>query len=439
MAKVGGYILAVPKARAEILLDPSETGALYFGSPYVSEPVPKFNHSRRSPLIVFASLQAGSITHLADGKKGASAGTGLVKLNLKNLIKLTRPVSFTEILSGVEGRIRPHLRRKLVGGGLLPEKSLRAFVNRLIEIDPEVAYRLARFSEERQKTIRHLGAKTRRNLALQKDTLNLALSIAGLPNDAILDWEPPEDGGRSFLDGLSEAKVREDAMLLADFSNVPGFDALGDASHIGSKTFALQANPAVRLTVVMANRLPLEQQTGADLIYYNETYESFIMVQYKAMEKRNGSNEFRWQDGGQFCQEIDRMDALMRELEDIQCGDSPEGFRLNANPFYLKFCARSDFNPDERGLFKGIYLPLELWRLGDKFGRFLGPNDGKVLTYENVGRRINNSEFVSMVSGAWVGTSIEQSSILSKLIRQVLSGGASVTFAVRHGDGADAT
>lgn len=65
----------------------------------------------------------------------------------------------------------------------------------------------------------------------------------------------------------------------------------------------------------MANRLPLEQRTGADLIYFNEAYRCFVMVQYKAMEKGNDGPEFRWQSGDQFVQEIARIDALTAELK----------------------------------------------------------------------------------------------------------------------------
>ena len=61
-----------------------------------------------------------------------------------------------------------------------------------------------------------------------------------------------------------------------------------------------------------------------------------------------------------------------------------------------------------------------------------GKRGGKVLTYENVGRRINNSEFVMLVAGSWVGTSIEQSAVLGDLIRTVLAAGKTVTLAIRH-------
>jgi hypothetical protein len=182
----------------------------------------------------------------------------------------------------------------------------------------------------------------------------------------------------------------------------------------------------------MANRLPLEQQTGADLIYFNEAYHSFVMVQYKAMEKGKDQAEFRWQAGDQFIQEIARMDAALAELSKIQSGSDPNGYRFSENPFFLKFCPRVVFNPDDKGLFKGIYLPLELWKRADAAGKLKGSKGGNVLTYANVGRRINNSEFVGLVAGFWVGTSIEQSAILGPLIREVLASGKTVTLAIKH-------
>lgn len=221
-------------------------------------------------------------------------------------------------------------------------------------------------------------------------------------------------------------------MLLADFSTLPGFDAISEVTHYGSKVFQNPDNPSVRLTVIMANRLPPEQQTGADLTYFNEAYRSFVMVQYKAMEKGKDQPEFRWQAGDQFVQEIQRMDALIDELKKIQSGNDPDGYRFSDYPFFLKFCPRVLFNPDDRGLFKGIYLPLDLWKRAEVAGKLKGKKGGNLLTFENVGRRINNSEFVELVAGSWVGTSIEQSAILGPLIREVLASGKTVTFAVKH-------
>lgn len=433
MVAAGGYILQVPEHRRKLLLDEAEHGESFYRSkPYVSEPVPAFDHSRRAPLAVFASFEDGFITHIADGRKGSSAGTALVSLKLEDLQPLKRPVAFDAIFSGTKKRVRHHLKRRLEQGGLLPPKSLGAFIDRIIELDSSIGPRLARFSARRATALRRLEPRARENLAYQKETLGLALEIAGLPRDELLTWQPSDGEQQSFLDGLPGAQVREDAMLLSDFSTVPGFQPVGEVTHYGSKVFSSELNPSIRLTVIMANRLPLEQQTGADLIYFNEAYRSFVMVQYKAMEKRADETEFRWQAKDQFCDEIERMETLLAELRKVPSGDHPDGFRFTDNPFFLKFCPRVVFNPDDKGLFKGIYLPLELWKRADAAGRFSGKRGGKVLTYENVGRRINNSEFVPLVAESWVGTSIEQSAVLGELIRTVLEAGKTVTIAIRH-------
>ena len=85
------------------------------------------------------------------------------------------------------------------------------------------------------------------------------------------------------------------------------------------------------------------------------------------------------------------MDALHAQLAKIPLDKEPDGFRFSPNPFFLKFCPRIVFNPDDKGLFKGIYVPLDLWKLLDSSGRLKGPKGGNVLSYENVGRRLNNS------------------------------------------------
>jgi hypothetical protein len=121
-----GYVLNVPSHRREMLLNEAENG----GSFYRSSP-PNFEHSRRAPLVVFASFEDGKITHIADGKRGASAGTGLARLNMQDLKALVRPITFDELKSGVPKRLQAHLERVLTGGGILQPKTLGAFVDRI--------------------------------------------------------------------------------------------------------------------------------------------------------------------------------------------------------------------------------------------------------------------------------------------------------------------
>lgn len=428
--EASGYILNVPDERRETLLSAGGGPIGSWGN--AAEPVPRFQYSKRFPLVVFASFEPSFLTHIANGRKGSSAGTDLVRLNLEDLEPLKSPISYETLLDEMPKHLRPHLERVFGTGGLLPPKTLGAMVDAITKLDDTVTPRLSRYSDRRRERIGAIPPESRENLAVQKETLGIALEIAGLPKEELLAWSPT-DGQRSFLDGLPQAYVREDAMVVADLSTFPGFSAIHDGvTHYATCTFEALHNPRVRLTVIMANKLKLEEQTGADLIYYNETYRSFVMVQYKAMENSSDGAAFRWQAGDQLAEEIQRMDDLLAELTKVPPDNDPDGYRFTHNPFMLKFCSHMDFDPDDKGLFPGMYVPLELWKQLSTSGRLKGPKGGNLLTFDNIGRRLNNTEFANLVSKAWIGTTIGQSHVLEKVIRAVLATGKTVTFAIKR-------
>lgn len=432
MAVPAAYILPVPKARREVLLDKDRP--YYFGrEPYIAEPVDRFEHSRRAPLIVFCCFEDEAITHIADGRKGASAGTGLVRLNLTSLEPLAKPVKFQTVLSRVPGRVRRHLQNALYGGGILPPKTLGAVIDSMLELEPSLSKRLERFSRRRAELVKRLSKEARSNLAVQKETLATALELAGIDSEEVLDWSPETASRISFLEGMPNVTLREDAILISDFSTVPGFQEIQNYRFV-AKAFETENRPdqsRTRLTVIMANRLPLEQQTGADLIYFNETFRSFVMVQYKAMSEGNNGPEFRWQERDQLHDEIERMAVLLEVLKEQPDDRTPSSFRLNANPFFLKLCPKLVFNPDEKGLSKGMYLPLDYWKSLAIDPATEGVRGGRLITYENVGRRLSNSQFVALVGSAWIGTTVPQSALLDRVIRSVIQTGKTVTLAVK--------
>jgi hypothetical protein len=158
-----------------------------------------------------------------------------------------------------------------------------------------------------------------------------------------------------------------------------------------------------------------------------------VLVQYKALEKNNnGDLEFRWTDSDQFTAEMRRMDALLDELAKIEPDTDPDGFRFSHNPFFLKFCSRIVFNPDDKGMFPGMYLPQGLWKALVASDRLKGPRGGNLLTYDNVGRKLNLTEFTNLVAGAWVGTTITQSASVNAVLRSIIESGRTVTFAVKR-------
>ena len=88
-----------------------------------------------------------------------------------------------------------------------------------------------------------------------------------------------------------------------------------------------------------------------------------------------------------------------------------EDFRLHDNPFFLKFCPRMDFAPEDTALIKGMYIPLAYWKLLESSGQMTGPRGGRFLDFNNAGRYLTNTEFAMLVTKAWVGSDPTQSNI----------------------------
>lgn len=216
-------------------------------------------------------------------------------------------------------------------------------------------------------------------------------------------------------------------MVNNDLSVLPGHEEISSTIS-GSTTFE---NTQSRLTVILANRLPLEEQTGADLIYYNETFKCFLMVQYKAMESDGEEAAFRFPNA-QLTEEIRRMEELLAILSSHSPNSEADGYRLNENPFFLKFCPRITFDPDNVGLSMGMYLHLAYWKLLSEHPGVVGPRGGKLISYRNVRRYFDNSEFINLVSGGWVGTNMAQSAMLRRVIRSTLESGRAAVIAINE-------
>jgi hypothetical protein len=426
MAKAGGFAVFLTKDRMDTFLECVAEECAF------AEPVADFQHSRTAPLVCFV-IGAGKLTHIGLGRRGMRAGTGLSRLNIDKVEELQAPLSVRKLLNRLPKRNAASVRRRFQSGGLLTEKGFSAVVETIRQLAPQASTLLYRFSEARTGRIWRLSAKARENLAQQKEALLTALSIAGLSREPVQEWAPSDDTPVSFLDGLPSVRLREDPMVVSDLQNLPGFEVIKTYPY-GAAVFESKET-SERLTVILANRLPLEEQTGTDLIYFNETYQSFVMVQYKAMERvdrKNGIplNLYRLPNK-QLKEEIDRMDAVLGALKACAPNTGIGGFRLTENPFFLKLCPRLVFNPDDVGLVSGMYLPLDYWKLLENDPGIKGPKGGLRITYENAKRHFDNTSFTAVVSKAWVGTTPNQSQVLQEVIRETLKTGQAVAIAIK--------
>jgi len=416
--KIKGLVIRFNRSRLDLLTHHDQ----------FSEPAGDFSYSRNLPLTCFIINESGLIKAVALGTRGVKAGTGLRRVNLFEIIFLSTKVHCQDIENKTPNRLKKRVASTLAYGGLFTSKGFFSVIELLTKIAPELEEVFERFSVHRYKRIQQLSENKRKSLARQKEALTTALMLGGFDRTELREWSPPENNNElSFLDGLASCRLREDQMIINDLQVFPKMELLKTTPY----SSAVFQGENKRLTVILANKLELEKQTGTDLIYYNETYNSFVMIQYKALEKEAHDAVFRF-PSSQLTEEIERMDQILGMLNEIKTQDKPDNFRICENPFFLKFCAREVLNPDDSGLIPGMYLPLDFWKTLDGCGESLiGPKGGRFLSYKNVGRYFDNTEFTHLVSKSWVGTRIEQSEVLEKIIEEIITTGKAAMLAIR--------
>ena len=418
MSKVAGYIVILNSSRYSSF-------RFIFNNKF-SEPVPEFDHSRNIPLICFVANTSGFITHIGLGARGVRAGTNLRKLNIEDIYELENPVSIIEIAEISASKVRRYIHHIAVNGGLLTgvsfEEFLRIFLKKAIDAIPI----LGKYTEERFRRIEKLSQSAKKSLAEQKEAVLTAMNIAGIDRDNVMGWDYDEkDGVSSYLDGISHVTLREDSMIINDLSNFPEFDLIKSTKYSSS----VFKNDRTKLTVLLANRQPLEELLGTDLIYFNETLKCFILVQYKVMEKEKGTFRFRLPDK-QFSEEISRMDSIYKLIKSKKGSEIAKDYRISENPFFVKICPRLEFDPDNIGLSSGMYIPLDYIKRLQNDKCIEGSSGGKAITFDNIGRYFDNTEFKTVVEGGWIGTNSNQSLLIKEIIKDILENGKAAVIAM---------
>ncbi len=418
MSKVSGYIIRLSEDREKLLEEEMED--------HFAEPVADFEHSRHIPLIGFVFVDSGKLKWIAKAKRGVRAGTGLRRLNLDNLQKLEEEINVTDLVERCAPRFKKILDQRLKNGGILPPKTFQELLGIIERISSTVGASLSAYSEARNKRIARLHDHSKVILAEQKEAVATSMTLAGIDRDELLNWDIAEDQGpSSFLDGLRQVRLREDPMVFNDSMVFPGFDAVR-STPFNSVVFE---NDRSRLTILITNRQPLEKQLGVDLIYYNETFHAFVMIQYKAMEKEGDEYIFRYPNP-QLDEELNRMRDVLEELRRSPIDEGADSFRLSQNPFFLKLCPRIVFDPDNTALVKGMYIPLDYWKVISEHKSMQGPKGGTRISYANARRYFDNTSFAVVVANAWIGTTKTQSKKLEVLIRSTLEAGRELVFSV---------
>jgi hypothetical protein len=92
--------------------------------------------------------------------------------------------------------------------------------------------------------------------------------------------------------------------------------------------------------------------------------------------------------------------------------------RLNDEPFYFKFCERRKPDAAEASLVSGMSMnALHLEEFLTFSEAKAGPNGGLRIGYKNCHRYFNNTEFVTLAKGGWIGTSAVGSEFMKEIVR----------------------
>lgn len=260
--------------------------------------------------------------------------------------------------------------------------------------------------------------------ALQHDALKLALDVFGSDKAAKLEI--------SDKTALARVHLHEDAVIEHDARSIEGWEFL-KSDMTGRATFTKRGH---RLEVITANKRPLENLFGADLIYINNTHNAIVMVQYKMLEaiskKGKRSTDTQEKDyiarvDQQFRNEINRMDMFASSDEDGQ------PFRLNSNPFYFKFVRR-----DALINTNSFLVALDHFKKLEANSQLFGPNGGVRISYRDLdGQYLRSADFVSLVSSGYIGSANVFTEALKKFIEHTLSGGSAVVVAIQDAMGKD--
>ena len=251
----------------------------------------------------------------------------------------------------------------------------------------------------------------------QENAIQTAIAAFGIRGNAIPDQVALKRGASSGL-GMIGAHLYEDNVVHSDASRLPGFDAI--SPDVTGRAVFQKGDE--RLVIYTANKLPLEQMLGVDLIYINETRGNIIMIQYKMLEEDKQANDNRdwlFRPDKQLRDEIARM-----RLPDFK--GSLNDYRLSRNPFFFKFVKRKIVDDMHQSFFVSL----------DHLNKILaspeakGPKGGVRLSYETLdGTYLREADMLGLIRSGYIGTHKAETAALATIIQEAAKGNKAVVLA----------
>lgn len=387
--------------------------------------------------ICFLSFDGISLDYACLARRGNKVATA------KYLVKFSEFVDLSELkIQELGGHLSVNLRKNFVRstsglGGRIPPTTWNEVIKVVKEIRPNQTEALERLLKLRLATNEIYRGHAAEIIALERDAVGVALDVfdksSELRKDTLGGWAPPEDQLPPFLEGIEAIKLTEEQMLANDVSVFP--NGVGVQTRLGAQ-FTLDDTI---LDVVYLNRTKVENVIGIDLIYYNHQFDAYTLVQYKRMRKEKlkdvdpESAVYRPSGDKNFKLEMDRMKEFRGKFTDEWASPNTwSTYRLNGDGFFFKFCPSITLEPMSQSLTRGMYLPREYVDSLLQSDVTDGLKLGKLISYDNVKRHFNNTEFTQLVRDGWIGTRGVGTEEITKIIRESLAADRAVIYARSH-------
>jgi len=266
-------------------------------------------------------------------------------------------------------------------------------------------------------------------MAMQRDATVGAVRMAGMLGSVFAQWDRPceplaDDAvAPTYLSRVPRA--REPMQIDHDASTMIGW--LTDKTpHTSWHKFRF----GQRLYVANANTDIAENTLGTDLIYFNATQQSIILVQYKRMDA--GKSGFYYPDSDyNLTSELERMQAVGKYVaENTGAGHD---FRLGPSPSWLKICQAQAFIPQTADMIPGMYFTGEHFQRLRDDPRLQGPR-GTRFGYANMPSYLDNTMFNRLVETGLIGTTGSSTELLRDQIMLSFERHKSLVVATLHGD-----
>lgn len=394
--------------------------------------------------IALLGFTNSSIDYIALARKGKRVVTSKNRIDFSGLVNLgSIPVQ------AIEARLNERLQRYFIrvsqgAGGVIPPVTWGALISAIKAERPNLAEDIDRLLSIRRYSGYRLNGEAAEILLQEREALGIALDIFSggnqLRDKVLSEWAPFDDtvtevseseataklvnpgaGRSSFMKGIPQRYIQEESAIQHDLFNWPGMTPLHEA---GVSVFEQGGR---RLEVHYANRNSLEHTLGVDLIYYNEEFQLFVLVQYKLMRAEGDAVVYR--PDSQLHLELTRMDTTYNSIRSTSPIQSHEEYRLNDDGFMLKLVPATGLRPASGELIKGMYIPREYMHFLISQNGPKGPNGGSQITFSTAPRYLTNSQFSQSIHAGWIGTKGVQSHTLAATLRDFYESGRAVLVA----------